>query len=66
MCGDRHMQEIDVSRRSPDWLKMKNPAAIFALALLASFTAWELDYEVFSAVFAAAAAVAAFESARSQ
>jgi hypothetical protein len=41
-------------------------AAIFALALLASITALELDYEVFSAVFAAAAGVAAFENARSQ
>jgi hypothetical protein len=39
-------------------------AAIFALSLLASVTALELDYEIFSAVFGAAAAVAAFENAR--
>jgi hypothetical protein len=41
-------------------------AAIFALSLLASVTALELAYEVFSAVFGAAAAVAAFENVRSQ
>jgi hypothetical protein len=41
-------------------------AAIFALALLASVTALELDYEMFSAVFGAAAAVAGFENVRSQ
>ena len=41
-------------------------AAIFANSLLASVTALELDYEVFSAVFGAAAAVAVFENARSQ
>jgi hypothetical protein len=41
-------------------------AAICALAILASVTARELDYEVFSIVFGVAAAVAAFESARSR
>jgi hypothetical protein len=40
-------------------------AAICALALFASVAARELDYEVFSIVFGVAAAVAAFESARS-
>jgi hypothetical protein len=41
-------------------------AAIMALALLAGVTAWELDYIVFSAVFAVAAGLAAlaFENAR--
>jgi hypothetical protein len=41
-------------------------SAIFALSLLASVTALELDYEAFSAVFGAAAAAAAFENVRSQ
>jgi hypothetical protein len=40
-------------------------AAICALAIVASVTARELDYEVFSIVFGLAAGVAAFESARS-
>jgi hypothetical protein len=39
-------------------------AAICALAILASVTARELDYEVFSVVFGVTAAFAAFESAR--
>jgi hypothetical protein len=41
-------------------------AALFALALIASLTAWEFDYQIFGAIFATAAAVAAFENARSQ
>ena len=39
-------------------------ALLFALALLASVAAWELDYPLFGATFAAAAALAAFESMR--
>jgi hypothetical protein len=40
--------------------------AICALAILASVTASELGYQVFSIVFGVAAGVAAFESARAR
>jgi hypothetical protein len=39
---------------------------LFALALIVSITALEFDYRVFSAVFAGAAALAAFLASRSQ
>jgi len=34
------------------------PAVIFVVASLASIVAWELDHEVFSTLFAAAAGIA--------
>jgi hypothetical protein len=64
-----HCQESDRSALSPlrqfdDWGgPMADPrhselVMIFAVASLASLVAWELDYEVLSALFAAAAGVA--------